>query len=74
VIFDTPPVLGLPDTVTLVDLCDAALFVVGAGGAQRDDVESALERLDASKVVGLVLNRCDSSEVPFEGAYGYSKS
>ena len=30
VIVDAPPVLGLPDTVTLVDLCDAALFVVGA--------------------------------------------
>lgn len=74
VIFDTPPVLGLPDTVTLVDLCDAALFVVGAGGAQRDDVESALERLDASKIVGVVLNRCDSSEVPFAAPYGFGKS
>jgi len=74
VIFDAPPVLGLPDTVTLVDLCDAALFVVGAGAAPRDDVESALERLDASKVVGVVLNRCDSSEVPDAGAYGYGKS
>jgi capsular exopolysaccharide synthesis family protein len=74
VIFDTPPVLGLPDTVTLVDLCDAALFVVGAGVAPRDEVESALERLDASKVVGVVLNRCSSSEVPNAGAYGYGKT
>lgn len=73
VIFDAPPVLGLPDTVTLVDLCDSALFVVGAGIAPRDDVESALERLDASKVMGVVLNRCSSSEVPFAGTYGYGK-
>ncbi len=73
VIFDAPPVLGLPDTVTLVDLCDAALFVVGAGAAPRDEVESALERLDASKVVGVVLNRCDSSEVPYAGSYGYGR-
>ena len=58
VIFDAPPVLGLPDTVTLVDLCDSALFVVGAGRAPREDVESALERLDAAKVIGVVLNRC----------------
>jgi len=70
VIFDAPPVLGLPDTVTLVDLCDGALFVVGAGSAPRDEVESALERLDASKVLGVVLNRCDSSEVPYASAYG----
>ncbi len=74
VIFDAPPVLGLPDTVTLVDLCDAALFVVGAGIAPRDEVESALERLDASKMMGVVLSRCSSSEVPFAGAYGYGKS
>jgi capsular exopolysaccharide synthesis family protein len=74
VIFDAPPVLGLPDTVILVDLCDAALFVVGAGRAPRDEVESALERLDASKVLGVVLNRCDSGEVPYAGTYGYGKS
>ncbi len=74
VIFDTPPVLGLPDTVTLVDLCDATLFVVGAGIAPRDEVESALERLDAGKVVGVVLNRCANSEVPYAGSYGYGKS
>ncbi len=73
VIFDAPPVLGLPDTVTLVDLCDAALFVVGAGSAPRDEVEAALERLDAGKVVGVVLNRCAASEIPYAGAYGYGK-
>ena len=73
VIFDAPPVLGLPDTVTLVDLCDATLVVVGAGIAPREDVESALERLDAGKVVGVVLNRCASSEVPYAGSYGYGK-
>jgi capsular exopolysaccharide synthesis family protein len=74
VIFDAPPVLGLPDTVTLVDLCDAALFVVGAGRSPRDEVESALERLDANKVIGVVLNRCAKHEVGYLGAYGYGKS
>jgi capsular exopolysaccharide synthesis family protein len=74
VIFDAPPVLGLPDTVTLVDLCDAALFVVGAGRAPREEVESALERLDASKVIGAVLNRCEKHEIGYLGAYGYGKS
>jgi len=74
VIFDAPPVLGLPDTVTLVDLSDAALFVVGAGRAPREEVESALERLDASKVIGAVLNRCERHEIGYLGAYGYGKS
>jgi capsular exopolysaccharide synthesis family protein len=74
VIVDAPPVLGLPDTVTLVDLCDAALFVVGAGRSPRDEVESALERLDASKVIGVVFNRCDRHEIGYIGNYGYGKS
>ena len=74
VILDAPPVLGLPDTVTLVDLCDAALFVVGAGRSPREDVESALERLDASKVLGVVLNRCARHEISYASGYGYGKS
>jgi len=74
VIVDAPPVLGLPDTVTLVDLCDAALFVVGAGRAPRDEVEAALGRLDANKLIGVVLNRCDRTEASYLGAYGYGKS
>jgi polysaccharide biosynthesis transport protein len=74
VIVDAPPVLGLPDTVTLVDLCDAALFVVGAGRSPREEVESALERLDASKVIGVVLNRCARHEIGYIGNYGYGKS
>jgi capsular exopolysaccharide synthesis family protein len=73
VILDAPPVLGLPDTVTLVDLCDSALFVVGAGRSPRTEVESALERLDASKVLGVVLNRCAPHEIPYAGSYGYPK-
>ena len=71
VIVDAPPVLGLPDTVTLVDLCDAALFVVGAGRSPREDVEAALSRLDANKLIGVVLNRCDRAEVSYLGSYGY---
>ncbi|HTO70247.1 MAG TPA: CpsD/CapB family tyrosine-protein kinase [Myxococcota bacterium] len=74
VIFDAPPVLGLPDTVTLVDHCDSALFVVGAGRVPREDVEAALERLDANKLIGVVLNRCDRNEIGYLGAYGYGKS
>jgi len=74
IIVDAPPVLGLPDTVTLVDLCDAALFVVGAGRAPRDEVESALGRLDAAKLIGVVLNRCDRNEASYLGTYGYGKS
>jgi capsular exopolysaccharide synthesis family protein len=72
VIIDAPPILGLPDAVTLVDLCDAALLVVGAGVVSRSEVEVSLERLDAGKVLGTVFNRCDAGQQQpgYEGYYG----
>ena len=62
VLIDSPPVLGLPDTTTLVDLCDAVLFVIGSGAASRADLEAALTQIDASKAIGCVFNR--SREAP----------
>src|SRR5262245_47686358 len=61
ILIDAPPLLGLPDAVTLTDLCDATLLVVGAGDSARADVETALERLDRKKVVGAVFNRCETA-------------
>jgi capsular exopolysaccharide synthesis family protein len=69
VVIDAPPLLGLPDAVTLVDLCDATLLVVGAGESPRAHVETALERLDRRKVIGCVFNRCETSS-PAEEYYG----
>jgi capsular exopolysaccharide synthesis family protein len=66
VLIDSPPVLGLPDATTLVDLCDATLFVIARGRASRGDLEAALERIDAGKVLGTVWNR--AAEAP--PAYG----
>ena len=60
VIVDAPPILGLPDATALVDLCDATLLVVAADETPRQDIDSALQRIDASKIVGTVFNRFDS--------------
>jgi capsular exopolysaccharide synthesis family protein len=74
VLIDAPPVLGLPDAVSLVDLCDAALLVVRAGGPPRGEVEAALERLDAARLIGTVFNGCESGESPYPYSYyGYSE-
>jgi capsular exopolysaccharide synthesis family protein len=67
VILDAPPVLGLPDATQLVDLCDAALLVVDAGHTPRSQVEATLQRIDARKVIGTVLNRASGLSKP----YGY---
>jgi Mrp family chromosome partitioning ATPase len=71
VIVDAPPILGLPDATSLVDLCDAALIVIAAAQTPRNQIEAALDRIDARKVLGTVFNRFDSSSEPY-GAYGRS--
>ena len=70
VIIDAPPILGLPDATTLVDLCDAALMVVGQGQSGHADIESALERIDAAKVIGFVFNRSQEEPMSYGAAYG----
>ncbi|MFQ5515280.1 MAG: CpsD/CapB family tyrosine-protein kinase [Myxococcota bacterium] len=70
VILDAPPVLGLPDATTLVDLCDAALLVVAKGASGLDEVESALERIDTRKLIGTVFNRSDDPPRSYGAAYG----
>jgi len=67
-ILDAPPVLGLPDATQLVDLCDAALFVVASGSTRRADLEAALEQIDRRKLIGAVLNRAD--RLPPRYGYG----
>lgn len=69
VLIDSPPVLGLPDATTLVDLCDGCVFVVSRARASRAEIENALERINAQKILGTVFNR--SPEQP--ALYGYGR-
>jgi capsular exopolysaccharide synthesis family protein len=71
VLVDSPPVLGLPDATTLVDLCDAAVLVVCAGKASRGDLESTLERIDGSKLLGTVFNGSDEKPEGYGPGAGY---
>ena len=70
IVIDAPPIAGLPDAAALVDVCDAAVIVVGAGATDRHDVTAALDRIDRSKVLGTVFNRCDSHQLPYGESYG----
>jgi len=68
VIFDLPPMLGLPDAKVVSDLCDGILFVVRAHMTPQGDVESALEVVDRSRLLGIVLNDADATP----DRYGYA--
>ena len=74
VIVDSPPVLGLPDATTLVDLCDAVLLVVGNGISTREDIDDAMTRIDARKAIGVVFNRSREKPRSYGSKYGGSSS
>ncbi len=73
VIVDAPPINGLPEVTALVDLCDAALLVIGADQVPRQEVEAALERIDASKVLGTVFNRFESRSKSYHYGQEYGR-
>jgi capsular exopolysaccharide synthesis family protein len=67
VILDTPAALGLPDAKVVADLCDGCVMVVRADTTPQEDVQTVLEILDRSRVLGLVLNGTHADQ----GRYGY---
>lgn len=70
IVFDTPPSSPLADVGVLAPLVDGVILVVRAGRTQRPAIDRAIEDLDPSRLVGLVLNDVeDRSE-----AYGYPQA
>lgn len=67
VILDVPAILGIPDAKTITDLCEGIVFVVKADSTAAEEVTSALEVVDRSRVLGVVLN----GEVRGADRYGY---
>lgn len=73
VLLDTPPVLPVADTLVIGRLAAGAIVVVEAG---RTPVPSVLQTKAAltrnqTRVLGLVLNRCDTRDAPLGYGYGY---
>ena len=59
IIIDSPPVLSTPDPMVLARQVDGVLMVVRAGRTPRDFLMKALQSLNSSKVMGVVLNGAD---------------
>ena len=68
VILDTPAALGLPDAKVVADLCDGVVMVIRAGTTKQEEVQTMLEILDRSRVLGLVMNGTRAEQ----GRYGYA--
>ncbi|VFQ44324.1 CpsD/CapB family tyrosine-protein kinase [Desulfoluna butyratoxydans] len=68
VIIDSPPPLFAPETIALAKHVDGIIVVVRNDKTLKKSVADLLERLDRSRVVGIVLNR---HKAPFGVGYGY---
>jgi polysaccharide biosynthesis transport protein len=76
IILDTPPILGLSETVGLQRLADACVVVARCNLALTRDVVDAITRLEkaGAKIAGFVLNEVDLSRVSNYYYYYYSSA
>lgn len=75
VICDAPPVGVITDAAELSPLCDGVLFVIRQKFVNKNQVHSALQKLQKvnAKILGTVLNQYDISKDSHKG-YGYYRS
>ncbi len=70
IIIDSPPVVPLSDSVSLMKHADGALLVVKAGQTGREMVEKAIALLGKQHVLGIVLNGIEKMN-PVYSKYGH---
>lgn len=78
ILFDSPPILPVTDSVILGDLVDAKLLVSRFGATQRQSVERSYSLLcgvlDPHKKVSIVVNAVERNDDSYYAYYGYSES
>jgi len=62
IIIDTPPVLPLADTPLWMKLADGVLLVAREGVCEKKQLERAVEVIDRSTMLGVIVNSCSSNE------------
>jgi len=50
IIIDSPPILGVADSVVIGAACDAVILVVKAGSTQQSDIDDAMTAFEAARV------------------------
>lgn len=66
VVLDSPPVISIADTLLLARYADGILLVVGGLQTPREIVKTALEQLQDTPILGVVLNGISTPK-----KYGY---
>ena len=72
IIVDSPPVLGLADSIVLGDQVGAVLFVVASGNTRKAHARAALKRLRQASVhpLGAIMTKLNLRD----GMYGYESA
>ncbi len=73
VIFDSPPVVPIADTVGFAGMVDGAVFVVRARETSRKVIMQALDDMEDKNIIGMVLNSLDFRLAGGQYKYGYGK-
>ena len=71
VIFDSPPLIGVSETLVLANLMGQALIVVEESKTLLADINKATENLNEDLAIGLILNKAIRSHKDLYGYYGY---
>lgn len=69
VVVDTPPIAILPDANLLASMIDTTLLVVSAESTPYPMVQRAAQAVGTNRILGVVLNRAETSGLP--NNYGY---
>jgi exopolysaccharide/PEP-CTERM locus tyrosine autokinase len=73
VLFDSSPVLLTVESAVLARHVGQILVVVDAYGAPQQAVRKTIEKLDATKTIGLILNRAEQFGEAMTYGYGYGR-
>jgi capsular exopolysaccharide synthesis family protein len=70
VVVDTPPIMLFPDAGVFADRLDTCVLVVSAATTASPVAVTAMEAVGASRILGVVLNRAEPSEIAAGYDYG----
>jgi capsular exopolysaccharide synthesis family protein len=76
VIVDSPPTIGLSDSLVLSKLTDATVLVVSSGITMQRDIVHAVKQLSnvGARLLGVVVNRLDSKHENYYYRYNYYRN